>query len=84
MSKIRPVSNKTLTLAEVYIITKIFGTSTEIYNLSAIGNTLSFLGDENKLVIFIADMPIVHSQPCLYKKSGNILYLLTGYEGNII
>jgi len=59
MSNIQLVSNKTLTLAEVYKIVKIFGTSMEISNLSAIGNALAFLGHENTSVIIITAMPII-------------------------
>ena len=59
MSNIQLVSNKTLTLAEVYKIVKIFGTSMEISNLSAIGSALLFLGHENTSVIIITAMPII-------------------------
>ena len=59
MSNIQLVSNKTLTLAEVYKIVKIFGISMEISNLSAIGNVLAFLGHENTSVIIITSMPII-------------------------
>ena len=58
MSNIQ-LSNETLTLAEVYKIVKIFGTSMEISNLSAIGNTLVYLGHENTSVIIITTMPII-------------------------
>ena len=53
------VSNKTLTLAEVYKIVSIFGTSMEFSNLSAIGNENVFLGHENTPVIIITVIPIV-------------------------
>ena len=49
MSNIQLVSNKTITLGEVYKIFKIFGTSMEITNLSTIGNALAFLGHVNSM-----------------------------------
>ena len=59
MSNIQLVSNKTLTLDEVYKIVKIFGTSMEIYNLSSIRNTVAFLAHENTSIIVIATMSVV-------------------------
>jgi len=59
MSNIQLVSNKALTLAEVYKSVNIFGTSMEISNLSAIGHTVAFLGHENTSIIIITAMPIV-------------------------
>jgi hypothetical protein len=38
MRNLKLVLNKTLTLAEVFMIAKIFGTSMEISNLSALGD----------------------------------------------
>ena len=58
MRNLKLVLNKTLTLAEVFMIAKIFGTSMEISNLSALGDAVTFLGHENTSVIFIIDMPI--------------------------
>ena len=52
------VSNKTLTLAEVFMIVKIFGTSMEISNFSTLLNDITFLGHENTSVIFISYMSI--------------------------
>jgi hypothetical protein len=40
------------------MIAKIFGTSMEISNFSALGNDVTFIGHENTTVIFIFDMPI--------------------------
>jgi len=62
MPNLKLVSNKTLTLDEVYEIVEIFGISMEIYNVSAIGNALLFLGHENTSVIIITAMPIVLHQ----------------------
>lgn len=71
MRNLKLVLDKTLTLAEVFMIAKIFGTSMEISNLSALGNDITFLGHENTSVIFIIDMPIKLQRSCLYKKSNN-------------
>ena len=65
MSNIQLVSNKTLTLDEVYKIVNIFGTSMEISNLSTIGNAVAFLGHENTSVIIITAMPII-LQPTMF------------------
>jgi hypothetical protein len=65
MRNLKLVLNKTLTLPEVFIIAKIFGTSMEISNLSALGNDVTFLGHENTSVIFIIDMPI-KLQPTMF------------------
>ena len=65
MINIQLVSNETLTLTEVYKIVKIFGTSMEISNLSAIGNAVFFLGHENTSVIIITAMPII-LQPTMF------------------
>ena len=59
MRKLKLVSNKTLALAEVYMIVKIFGTSMEICNLSTIGNAVAFLAHENTTVIIISQMTVV-------------------------
>jgi len=59
MPKLKLVSNKTLTLAEVYRIVKIFGTSMEISNLSTIENAVAFLGHENTSVIIISQITVV-------------------------
>jgi hypothetical protein len=47
------------------LIAKIFGTSMEISNLSALGDDVTFLGHENTSVIFIIDMPI-KLQPTMF------------------
>jgi hypothetical protein len=65
MRNLKLVSNKTLTLTEVFTIVKIFGTSVEISNFSALGSDISFIGHENTSVIFIGDMPI-ELQPTMF------------------
>ena len=59
MPKYKLVSNKMLTLAEVYMIVTIFGTTMEISNLSTIGNAVTFLGHENTSVIIISQMTVI-------------------------
>jgi hypothetical protein len=65
MRNLKLVSNKTLTLREVFMIVKIFGTSMEIPNFSALGSDITFIGHENTSVIFIIDMPI-ELQPTMF------------------
>ena len=65
MRNLKLVSNKTLTLTEVFMIVKIFGTSMEISNFSALGSDISFIGHENTSVIIIGDMPI-ELQPTMF------------------
>ena len=65
MRNLKLVLNKTLTLAEVFMIVKIFGTSMEISNFSALGSVVTFLSHENTSVIFIIHMPI-ELQPTMF------------------
>ena len=44
MRNLKLVSNKALTLTDVFMIVNILGTSMEVYNLSVLGSHVGFIG----------------------------------------
>ena len=70
MRNLKLASNKTLTLTDVFMIVKIFGTSMEIYNISVLGNHVVFIGHENTSVIFITYLSI-RLQPTMFVQEVN-------------